>query len=118
MVEIAILDGTNSSRDRRDLIRARVNQEDGYELFWIESACDFFSDSDARVREEMLRTLRKSPDFISVEDYEKRCAHYKMNYSPFPTRKARLFASTNLALLHCIILKDFYPRRLSPLSSI
>ena len=58
--EIAILDGTNSSRDRRDLIRARVNQEDGYELFWIESACDFFSDSDARVREEMLRTLRKA----------------------------------------------------------
>ena len=78
--EIAILDGTNSSRDRRDMIRARVSEEDGYELFWIESACDFFGDSDASVRGEMLRTLRKSPDFISIEDYEKRCAHYKSNY--------------------------------------
>ena len=75
--EIAILDGTNSSIDRRDLIRERISKEDGYELFWIESKCDFFSDSS-----EALRTLRKSPDFISLEDYKKRCFFYKNSYSP------------------------------------
>ena len=80
--EIAILDGTNSTLDRRDKIRARVEKEDGYELFWIESSCDFFDEKlEGSARDEMLRTLRKSPDFISIEDYEKRCAHYKANYS-------------------------------------
>lgn len=35
--EIAIIDGTNYCRSRRDLIRERVSQEEGFEILWIES---------------------------------------------------------------------------------
>jgi len=34
--EIAILDGTNTTRERRQLIRDRVAREDGYDILWIE----------------------------------------------------------------------------------
>ena len=35
--EIAIIDGTNYCRSRRDLIRERVSREEGFEILWIES---------------------------------------------------------------------------------
>jgi predicted kinase len=35
--EIAISDGTNYCRSRRDLIRERVSREEGFEILWIES---------------------------------------------------------------------------------
>ena len=35
--EIAIIDGTNTTRDRRQLIRDRISKEIGYEVLWIES---------------------------------------------------------------------------------
>ncbi len=35
--EIAIIDGTNTTKDRRQMIRDRVAQEDGYDILWIES---------------------------------------------------------------------------------
>lgn len=80
--EIAILDGTNSSVDRRDLIRSRVKKEDGYELFWIESQVDFYTHEEEDVREDFCRNLRKSPDFISLSDFEKRVQHYRSTYAP------------------------------------
>jgi broad specificity phosphatase PhoE len=80
--EIAIVDGTNSSLDRRDLIRERVKKEDGYELFWIESACEFYTSSNEGVREDFCRNLKKSPDFVSLSDFEKRVLHYRQTYTP------------------------------------
>lgn len=38
--EIAIIDGTNTTKDRRQMIRDRVKQEDGYDILWIESIVD------------------------------------------------------------------------------
>jgi predicted kinase len=35
--EIAIIDGTNYCRSRRDLIRETVSREEGFEILWIES---------------------------------------------------------------------------------
>lgn len=32
--EIVILDGTNTTKDRRDIIRERVAKEDGYDILW------------------------------------------------------------------------------------
>lgn len=38
--EVAILDGTNFTRRRRQMIRNRVAQADGFEILWIESICE------------------------------------------------------------------------------
>lgn len=38
--EVAILDGTNFTRQRRQLIRDRIAQADGFEILWIESICE------------------------------------------------------------------------------
>jgi len=38
--EIAIIDGTNTTKDRRQMIRDRVALEDGYDILWIESIND------------------------------------------------------------------------------
>ncbi len=38
--EIAIIDGANTSKYRRDLIRERVSQEDGFDILWIENLID------------------------------------------------------------------------------
>lgn len=74
--EVAILDGTNVSRERRDLIRNRVRKEDGYEILWIESICE-----DPRVIEHNVRQLREtSPDYVADHDFEKRIEYYKNVY--------------------------------------
>jgi broad specificity phosphatase PhoE/predicted kinase len=75
--EIAILDGTNVTRDRRDMIRQRVAKEDGYDILWIESVCENLNTiSDLQVEE-----LKNSPDFIDKVDYERRLAHYQKDYT-------------------------------------
>lgn len=35
--EIAIIDGTNTTKDRRQLIHDRIARENGYQILWIES---------------------------------------------------------------------------------
>ncbi len=35
--EIAIIDGTNTTKDRRQLIHDRIGRENGYQILWIES---------------------------------------------------------------------------------
>eukprot|EP01035_Chromulina_nebulosa_P019744 gene19744-25676_t len=74
--EIAIFDGTNTTRDRRQLIRDRVAREDGYDILWIESINDKTDD----IEEKQFEELKNSPDFIDKEDYSKRLAHYKSTY--------------------------------------
>lgn len=74
--EIAIMDGTNYTKDRRDLIRDRVSKEPGYEVLWIESIIT----QDGEVSEEQFDALKNSPDFIDKEDYLRRLELYKQNY--------------------------------------
>lgn len=73
--EIAILDGTNTTQDRRQLIRDRVAQENGYDVLWIESVS-----STEDVTEAQLEELKHSPDFLDKSDYARRLAHYKQTY--------------------------------------
>ena len=73
--EIVILDGTNSTRERRQLIRDRVAKEDGYDILWIESVSNHVD-----LTEKQLEDLRNSPDFIDKNDYELRMLHYQKNY--------------------------------------
>lgn len=74
--EIAILDGTNTTRDRRDLIRQRVAKEEGYDILWIES----LDESGDDITDKQLEELRNSPDFLDKVDYERRMNYYKANY--------------------------------------
>ena len=70
------MDGTNTTRDRRDIIRNRVAQEDGYNLLWIESAAESNTENKLTPSEE--EELKHSPDFIDKKDYEKRLAYYEV----------------------------------------
>lgn len=69
------MDGTNTTRDRRNLIRERVAKEDGFDILWIESIGD-----DNVLTEDQLEQMKSSPDFLDKEDYARRLAHYKSTY--------------------------------------
>jgi len=73
--EIAILDGTNTTRERRNLIKERVAREDGYDILWIESSW-----SDVALSDDQFEDLKNSPDFIDKLDYERRLEHYRASY--------------------------------------
>lgn len=73
--DVAIIDGTNVSKDRRQIIREKVRALEGCELLWIES-CSERGDITDREFEE----LKNSPDFLDKEDYIKKMALYKANY--------------------------------------
>jgi 6-phosphofructo-2-kinase/fructose-2,6-biphosphatase 2 len=73
--EIAILDGTNINKDRRQLIRDRISKENGYEILWIESV--YTSDE---IFDQHLNQMRESPDFLDEEDYLRRVQLYKQSY--------------------------------------
>ena len=72
--EIGILDGTNTTKDRRDLIRQRAALENGFDILWLESICDA---DHCRPFEE----LSSSADFIDHEDYQQRMEYYQQNYT-------------------------------------
>jgi 6-phosphofructo-2-kinase/fructose-2,6-biphosphatase 2 len=71
--EIGILDGTNTTKDRRELIKTRVAQENGFNILWIESICDA---DHVRPVDEMSTSI----DFIDRDDYLKRMEYYQQNY--------------------------------------
>jgi predicted kinase len=76
--ECVILDGTNFTKERRQLIRDRVAREDGHEILWVESSTD-----DVSIIDKHLKHLQdSSPDFLSAEDFEARVAHYREVYEP------------------------------------
>jgi 6-phosphofructo-2-kinase/fructose-2,6-biphosphatase 2 len=70
--EIAILDGTNTTFDRRQMIRDRVAKENGYDILWIESIA-----SNDKITSAQLEELKHSPDF----DYTRRLELYQKTYS-------------------------------------
>lgn len=79
--EVAIYDATNSSRARRDLLRAAC-AEHGVELVFVESVCDDAAIVDANVR----LTKARSPDYADVDadtavrDFVARIHHYEQSY--------------------------------------
>ncbi|CAB1114562.1 unnamed protein product [Ectocarpus sp. CCAP 1310/34] len=79
--EVAILDGTNFTKQRRQLIRDRAAQEDGFEILWIESICN-----DLNVVDQNLEGLKEfSPDFIDGEDFRQRLDYYRAAYETLET---------------------------------
>jgi 6-phosphofructo-2-kinase/fructose-2,6-biphosphatase 2 len=74
--EIAILDGTNTTFDRRQMIRDRVAKENGYDILWIESIA-----SNDKITSAQLEELKHSPDFLGQSDYTRRLELYQKTYS-------------------------------------
>ena len=72
--DVAIIDGTNTTMDRRVLIRDRLNGHgDGStRLLWIESLLSSSNDE--------MATFAEGPDYTDQADFEQRVAHYKKNY--------------------------------------
>jgi 6-phosphofructo-2-kinase len=57
---VAILDGTNITRDRRKIISDRISSLKGYDILWVESASVRGED----VSEQQFEELKNSPDFL------------------------------------------------------
>src|SRR5687768_2961241 len=80
---IAIYDATNATRERRDLVTARL-AEHGLEPLFVESVCTDPALVDANVRETKL----SMPDYAGVDpdravaDFRERIAHYERAYEP------------------------------------
>ena len=68
--DVAILDGTNITRDRRKIISDRIAslKDKGYDILWIESS-GVVGDG---VSEEQFEELKNSPDFLD----KVRCSLY------------------------------------------
>jgi hypothetical protein len=84
---VAILDATNTSLDRRDMIRRIVSNwpiHDRIQILWLESRCD-----DIQIRNRnILQTKLHSPDYDSfqndediIKDFLKRIEHYEKVYT-------------------------------------
>jgi 6-phosphofructo-2-kinase len=77
---VAILDGTNISRDRRKIISDKISafKDKGYDILWIESSSVRGDD----VSEQQFEELKNSPDFLD----KVRC--------PLPTLRTPSFGLT------------------------
>eukprot|EP00937_MAST-01D_sp_MAST-1D-sp2_P006680 g6680.t1 len=87
--EIAVLDGTNSTRARRgrilDHVRANAGATQGARVIWVECVCD-----DDSIREALMRERWRGPEYrerFSSEhemraDFERRCQQYQQTYEP------------------------------------
>ena len=58
--DVAILDGTNITRDRRKIISDKISSLKGYDILWIESSSVRGED----VSEQQFEELKNSPDFL------------------------------------------------------
>ena len=80
-LSIGIYDATNSTRERRALLRARLEAK-GIEVIFVETICDDAAVVDRNVRETKLH----SPDYAgvaperAVDDFLQRIAHYERAY--------------------------------------
>ena len=62
---MAILDGTNITRDRRKIISEKISSLRGYDILWIEST----SNKEEEVSEKQFEELKNSPDFLDKVHY-------------------------------------------------
>jgi broad specificity phosphatase PhoE/predicted kinase len=80
--EVAIYDATNSTHERRKLIRDKC-EASGVRVVFIESTCD-----DATVEANIRATKLDSPDYVGVDpdkavaDFRARIEHYTQVYEP------------------------------------
>lgn len=82
--EIAIIDGTNTSLDRRQIIAEKVSAEDGFQVLWIESICENKSILDRHVNDMM-----QSPDFKSAVDFQQRMNYYRQRADTLTSEEGR-----------------------------
>ena len=77
-----MFDATNTTFERRQLIREIVVDKMGYKLFFVESICDNPKIVEANVREVKVH----SPDYVgmnkdeALQDFLQRIDHYKDQY--------------------------------------
>ena len=119
--EVGVLDGTNTSRARRDLIRATLNAgspDSNVELLWVECICDDAELVAANLRQrvdapEYAANARFSSEAERMADFAQRCAQYDGYECVFAcscsnwSRRWRLRARFSFpALIHrlCLIL--------------
>jgi len=80
---IAIFDATNSTRARRDAIRARCEAEDRDLLF-----VEIVNEDPAVIEDNVRETKLQSPDYVgmgeaeALADFRARIAHYEAAYQP------------------------------------
>lgn len=89
--DIAILDGSNCTIDRRQLIRDRVAKEENHELLFVES----LGGVDDELTEKQLEELSNSPDFLDKEDYKKRMQYYKNTYESLTDNEGSFIKVSN-----------------------
>ncbi|KAK4029560.1 6-phosphofructo-2-kinase/fructose-2,6-bisphosphatase isoform X1 [Daphnia magna] len=80
--EVGVFDATNTTFERRQLIREIIVDKMGYKLFFVESVCD-----DPAIIESNIRQVKiTSPDYANmdkeaaVEDFLQRIDHYHDQY--------------------------------------
>lgn len=82
--EVAVFDATNSTRDRRKVIKEIVVDKMGFKLFFVESVCDDPGIIDQNIKEVKV----SSPDYtnmnkdIALKDFLQRIEHYQERYQP------------------------------------
>ena len=73
--DVVIIDGTHTTRDRRNCIVQEMEKKRGYNVLFIESVCD---------SEEIIMRhtdeISESPDFVDSLDFAKRLAFYQEKY--------------------------------------
>lgn len=82
--EVAVFDATNSTMERREMIRNIVVNKMGFKLFFVESICD-----DPLIIEQNIMEVKvSSPDYTNINteavlgDFLLRIEHYKERYEP------------------------------------
>ncbi|KAL4226924.1 6-phosphofructo-2-kinase/fructose-2 [Mactra antiquata] len=80
--EVAVIDATNTTRERRKLLCDLICDKYGFRLFYVESICDDINIIEANILEVKVC----SPDYLgmdkneAVEDFMQRIEHYRKNY--------------------------------------
>mmetsp|Transcript_7457 Transcript_7457/g.21717 ORF Transcript_7457/g.21717 Transcript_7457/m.21717 type:complete len:462 (+) Transcript_7457:79-1464(+) len=107
--EVAILDGTNVTKDRRKLIRDAVAEQDGFSCLFIESVCD-----DPEVIQSTLSGVENfSPDFIASDDFARRVDFYSSVYETVDDNEGMLVRTHNQGARICVAgLQGFLPSKL------
>ncbi|HVZ35412.1 MAG TPA: 6-phosphofructo-2-kinase/fructose-2,6-bisphosphatase [Polyangiaceae bacterium] len=111
--EVAIYDATNSTRERRALIRARCERE-GVGVIFIESLCD-----EATVEANVRATKLDSPDYqgmdpdLAVADFRARIEHYARVYEPVDEGEGSYIKLIDVGRqLHVNMITGYLPSRL------
>jgi len=80
--EVAILDATNTTKERRKFLYERIVEGRDFKLFFVESICN-----DDKIIESNIKEVKtESPDYSNLaedkilEDFKKRIGHYQEKY--------------------------------------